>query len=81
MDANVTIANNESESITTLNDDVNGPPVIKNFFSKLSTNIEQNRWTCTCNICSLSVADTYKTTSNFLKHMKIKHRLIFDKWK
>ncbi|CAF1559875.1 unnamed protein product [Rotaria magnacalcarata] len=83
MDTNTnsTISKDQSESIIMINDDANGPPVIKEFFSKLSTNIEKNRWTGSCNVCSLSITDTYKTTSNFLKHLKIKHRLIFDKWK
>ncbi|CAF3348248.1 unnamed protein product, partial [Rotaria socialis] len=77
MDAstNSTPSKDESESIIVINDDANGPPVVKEFFSKLSTNIEKTRWTGSCNVCSLSI------TSNFLKHVKIKHRLIFDKWK
>ncbi|CAM4979135.1 unnamed protein product [Rotaria socialis] len=72
---NLTTSKDESESIIVINDDANGPPFIKEFFSKLSTNIEKNRWTGSCNVCSLSI------TSNILKRVKIKHRLIFDKWK
>ncbi|CAF4431475.1 unnamed protein product [Rotaria sp. Silwood2] len=81
MDTNSIITKGESESVVVVNDDVNGPPVIQEFFSKLNINIEKNRWTCCCNICSLSVTDTYKTTSNFLKHIKTKHRFAFDEWK
>ncbi|CAF1478343.1 unnamed protein product, partial [Rotaria sordida] len=81
MDTDSIITKGESESVIVVNDDVNGPPVIQEFFSKLNINIEKNRWTCCCNICSLSVTDTYKTTSNFLKHIKTKHRLAFDEWK
>ncbi|CAF3582403.1 unnamed protein product [Rotaria socialis] len=72
---NLTTSKDESESIIVINDDANGPPFIKEFFSKLSTNIEKNRWTGSCNVCSLSI------TSNILKRVKIKHRLIFDEWK
>ncbi|CAF1360442.1 unnamed protein product [Rotaria sordida] len=81
MNTNSIITKGESESVIVVNDDVNGPPVIQEFFSKLNINIEKNRWTCCCNICSLSVTDTYRTTSNFLKHIKTKHRLAFDEWK
>ena len=73
--------NNPDPAIIMINDDVQCPPVVKEFFSNLCVNIEKNRWNSQCKICSLSITDTYKTTSNFLKHMKNKHRPVFDEWK
>jgi hypothetical protein len=72
---------NELNSVVTVRDDVCCPPVIKDLFIGLSTNIEKNRWTAKCKVCSLSVTDVYKTTSNFLKHMKNKHTTMFFDWK
>jgi hypothetical protein len=68
-------------AVIVIDDNVQCPPVIKEFFSNLCLNMEKNRWSSKCKICSLSIADTYKTTSNFLKHLKNKHQQIFDEWK
>ena len=70
--------NCDSTTITK-NDDL--PIVIKEFYSRLSINIEKNKWTATCQLCSLSITDTYKTTSNFIKHLKNKYRSKYDQWK
>jgi hypothetical protein len=80
------MANNLTESgipcdsiITISNDD--HPFVVKEFFLNVSINVEKNKWTAKCKFCSLSITDTHKTTSNFLKHLKNKHRSKFDEWK
>lgn len=65
----------------TLVDGITIPPVIKEFFSTVQIDSEKNRWTSTCKHCRTSISDTYKTTSNFLKHTKKKHLLIFNEWK
>jgi hypothetical protein len=80
MATNSTISNDESDStITIINDDY--PLVIKEFFLNLCVNIETNRWTSKCRLCSTSITDTHKTTSNFIKHLKNKHQTIFNIWK
>lgn len=73
--------NNPDPPIVTFPDDVQCPPVVKEFFSSLTINTGKNRWTAKCKNCSLSITDTYKTTSNFLKHLKNKHQSMFDEWK
>ena len=79
---NSSIFNNSSESTTiVMNDDAQCSAVVKHFFSDLCTNIEKNRWSSKCKTCSSSITDTYKTTSNFLKHLKIKHQGLLDEWK
>ena len=77
MATNSVISNIESDStLTIVNDD--SPLVVKEFFLNLCVNIEKNRWTSKCKLCSLSISDTYKTTSNFLKHLKNKHQTMFN---
>jgi len=73
--------NNSDVDIVTIPDDTQCPPVVKEFFSSLCISMEKNKWTSQCKICSLSISDTYKTTSNFLKHLKNKHQVMFDEWK
>lgn len=73
--------NNPDPTVITILDDAQCPPVIKEFFSCLCVDIEKNRWTSKCRICSISITDTHKTTSNFLKHLKNKHQSNFDEWK
>jgi type IV secretory pathway VirB6-like protein len=68
-------------SIIIIDDNLHYPPVIKEFFSSLCLDMEKNRWSSKCKICSISTTDTYKTTSNFLKHLKNKHQPMFDEWK
>ncbi|CAF3223367.1 unnamed protein product [Rotaria sp. Silwood2] len=62
-------------------DDAHYPPVIKYFFSNLCIDVEKNRWSAKCNNCSANVNDTYKTTSNFIKHLKNKHQPMHEEWK
>lgn len=52
-----------------------------NFFSDLYINFAKNRWSSKCKTCSSLITDTYKTTSNFLKHLKVKHQALLDDWK
>jgi hypothetical protein len=66
--------------IIIIDDNLHYPPVIKEFFSSLCLDMERNRWSSKCKICSISITDTYKTTSNFLKHLKNKHQPMFDEW-
>ena len=73
--------NNSDLAIVTIRDDVQCPSVVKEFFSYLSIDVEKNRWTSRCKMCSSSISDTYKTTSNFLKYLKLKHQVMFEKWK
>jgi len=80
MASNSTLSNNEYNSIIDVDND-NYPIVIKEFFLNVSINIEKNRWTSKCRLCSSFVSDTYKTTSNFIKHLKIKHQTMFNVWK
>jgi hypothetical protein len=82
MATNSVVLDNNSDGVIMITDDnIQCPPVIKEFFSNLSLNTEKNRWSSKCKTCSLSITDTYKTTSNFLKHLKNKHQTIFDEWK
>jgi len=69
------------QGVAIIEEDLHCPPVLKEFFSNLCLNMEKNRWSSKCKNCSISISDTYKTTSNFLKHLKNKHQPIFDEWK
>ncbi|CAM4982833.1 unnamed protein product, partial [Rotaria socialis] len=64
-----------------MNDDAQCSAVVKHFFLDLYINLEKNRWSSKCKTCSSLITDTYKTTSNFLKHLKTKHRALLDEWK
>ncbi|CAF1335352.1 unnamed protein product [Adineta ricciae] len=64
-----------------IEDNSNYPSIIKEFFSYLKHNIEKNRWSSKCRFCPLIITDTYKTTSNFVKHVKNKHQSLYDEWK
>ena len=64
--------------ITSIND---FPSVLKEFFSNLSIDVEKNKWTARCGFCSSSITDSYKTTSNFQKHLKNRHQGQFNEWK
>ena len=80
MATNSIVSNNESNStITIINDDC--PLVLKEFFLNLSINIEKSQWTSKCKLCSTYITDTHKTTSNFIKHLRVKHQTIFNVWK
>ena len=82
MTTNSSVLDNNSDAVIVINDDnIQCPAVIKEFFSNLCLNVERNRWSSKCKICSLSITDTYKTTSNFLKHLKNKHQPMFAEWK
>jgi hypothetical protein len=82
MSTNSVVLDNNSDGVIVINDDnIQCPPVIKEFFSHLCLNVEKNRWSSKCKICSSSITDTYKTTSNFLKHLKNKHQPMFIEWK
>jgi hypothetical protein len=78
MTNNSTDSQMECDSIIDIND---YPTVIKEFFVNVLINIEKNKWTAKCKFCSLSISDTYKTASNFFKHLKNKHKNKFDEWK
>ena len=82
MATNAAASNNISDrGIIIIDDNLHYPPVIKEFFSSLYLDLEKNKWSSKCKTCSLSITDTYKTTSNFLKHLKNKHQRMFDEWK
>ncbi|UJR12086.1 hypothetical protein I4U23_016264 [Adineta vaga] len=55
--------------------------VINDFFSNLCLNLEKSRCSSKCKFCPLTVTDTYKTTLDFVKHLKNKHQSIYDEWK
>ena len=80
MDSSAIGSSIECDS-TIINTNNEFPPVIKEFFLNLSINVEKNKWTATCRFCFSSMTDTYKTTSNFLKHLKVKHETKFNEWK
>jgi hypothetical protein len=79
--SSIEIRSKENELDFVVVDDARYPPVIKDLFVSLSTDVEKNRWSAKCKICLLSVTDVHKTTSNFLKHVKNKHAVIFTDWK
>ena len=82
MASNSTTPKNKSNSsFITMQDDIQCPSVIKEFYSDLCINMEKKRWSSKCKNCRLIITDSYKTTSNFLKHLKNKHQHIFDQWK
>ncbi|CAF1672594.1 unnamed protein product, partial [Rotaria magnacalcarata] len=82
MTTNSSTSNNGTESaIIVMNDDAQCSAVVKHFFLDLYINLEKNRWSSKCKTCSSLITDTYKTTSNFLKHLKTKHRALLDEWK
>ena len=69
------------QSIVPAEDHAHHPPVIEDLFMGLSLDLEKNRWTAKCKSCSLSITDVYRTTSNFLKHMKNRHSARYIDWK
>ncbi|CAF1511739.1 unnamed protein product [Rotaria sordida] len=82
MASNSATPNNKTDpGFIIIHDDIQCPPVLKEFFLDLRISIEKNRWSSKCRICSTSITDSYKTTSNFLKHLKNKHQSMLDEWK
>ena len=73
--------NTSDRGMIIIDDSLHYPPVIKEFFSSLYLDVEKNKWSSKCETCSLTITDTYKTTSNFLKHLKNKHQRMFNEWK
>ncbi|CAF0941124.1 unnamed protein product [Rotaria sordida] len=53
--------------------------VVKKFFIDVQAR-KPNSWHGKCSICSQGVADTYGTTSNFVRHMKTKHENEYEEW-
>ncbi|CAF2241087.1 unnamed protein product, partial [Rotaria magnacalcarata] len=39
-----------------------------------------NSWHGKCSICSQDVTDKYGATSNFVRHMKRKHNIVYEEW-
>lgn len=71
----------ERQTPIAIRNQIQCPAVIKDLFTDLSIDIEKNRWTAMCRFCSISVTDVHRTTSNFLKHVKNKHEVMFIDWK
>jgi len=82
MASNADVPDNTCDNdIAIVDDNLHCPPVLKEFFSNVCLNTEKNRWSSKCKKCSTVISDTYKTTSNFLKHLKKKHQSMLDEWK
>jgi hypothetical protein len=77
----ISSSDSERQTLIASRHQIQCPAVIKDLFMDLSIDIETNRWTVKCRFCSISVTDVHRTTSNFLKHMKNKHAVMFIGWK
>jgi hypothetical protein len=71
----------ERQTLIANRNQIQCPAVIKDLFMDLSIGIEKNRWVAKCIFCSIPVTDVHRTTSNFLKHVKNKHAVMFIDWK
>ena len=72
-----TIADSNSSNNSDLNEIKQS--VTKRFFIDVQVKAP-NSWHGKCSICSQDVTDKYGTTSNFARHMKTKHKNIYEEW-
>lgn len=79
MTANSSVPENNPDSITAMIcDDASDPSAIKYSCSNSCINTEKYWWSAKCNSCFTCTADTYKTTSNFIEHLKNRHQSMYE---